>query len=108
LKGLSRIFLTAWSPRFKSISSPHIPYGIVVDVVDNILNFPFRIINIYGPYANRVNFWNRVSNPGVINTQNIILGGDLNFNFSLKGVWGAHPCQDPPESFFLHWLETFI
>jgi len=97
--------ITAWSLRFKAISSSQIPSGIIIDVVDNYLNCPFRIINLYGPYENKINFWNGVTNLGVLNSHNIILGGDLNFTLSLKEVWGAHLHQDPHESFFSHWIE---
>jgi hypothetical protein len=41
---------------------------------------------------------------GLLQAQNVIIGGDLNFTLSLKEVCGRHPRRDPMEGFFIHWI----
>ena len=43
-------------------------------------------MNIYGPYNNRVEFWDYFKNFDISRKENLIIGGDLNFlsqNFSV-------------------------
>jgi hypothetical protein len=75
----------------KSYTTTHTPFGIVVDVVDNQLNLGFKVVNLYGPYAERIPFWENLSDSGVMSFSNIILGVDLHFTTSIIEVWGAHP-----------------
>ena len=42
-------------------------------------------MNIYGPYAERVPFWDGVSNSRILDAPNIILG-NINFTLSIREV----------------------
>jgi hypothetical protein len=42
----------------------------------------------------------------LLQAQNIIVGGDINFMFPLKEFWGRHPRRDLLEGFFMHWIES--
>lgn len=49
-------------------------------------------------------FWEGLSALGVVEASNVIMGGNLNFTFSLREVKGKHPHRDPQEFFFSHWI----
>jgi hypothetical protein len=85
---LWRGLLTAWSPHLKTSFTLSLPLGIVVQVFDSKLNYSFKLLNVYGPYSNRSLFWDVVNELGQLNSEDIILEGDLNFTTSLKKVWG--------------------
>jgi len=54
-----------------------------------------RIVNIYGPFHNKEAFWNHLLNLSIINSDNIILGGDLNFSIGFGESWGTNSEVDP-------------
>jgi hypothetical protein len=54
LLGLSRGFLCPLSPRINPTLSSTLPLGIVIDLEDQMLSKPLRLINLYGPYVDRV------------------------------------------------------
>jgi hypothetical protein len=60
-----------------------------------MVNSSLKICNVYGPYANRIPYWDHLRALDFLNTRDIIMGGDFNFIVSLKEVWGQNPHQDP-------------
>ena len=44
----------------------------------------FSLYNVYGPYLNRKGFWEAFFSLGMLETRNVILGGDLNLTLSQK------------------------
>jgi len=46
-------------------------------------DFVFSMINIYGPYTDRVLFWEDLKSAGVFSDPLLMIGGDLNFTLSL-------------------------
>ena len=46
-----------------------------LDLVDS-----FDVINIYGPYLNRIPFWDTIFNHSLLRGEKLIIGGDLNFS----------------------------
>jgi hypothetical protein len=87
------------------IATPLIIFGMVVDLVDSQLNSRFRLVNLYGLYADRVLFWENLCDYDILYLQNFIIGGDLNFTSSIQEVWGAHPRRDAQEFFLVQWIE---
>lgn len=58
------------------------------------MGMDLRIINIYGPCHNREVFWNHLLNLSITNSDNIILGGDLNFSIGFGESWGENAQVD--------------
>ena len=54
------------------------------------LGVSFTIFNIYGPYLNRIPFWDALLSNHLIRGDSLILGGDLNFSLGQDEVWGTH------------------
>ena len=40
----------------------------------------FNLFNIYGPYQDRIPFWDSLLSNSLIKSDSVILGGDLNFS----------------------------
>jgi hypothetical protein len=62
--------------------------GILLEGVVKDTNLKVKLINYYGPYADRVVFWEDLKRNGIFDEENLILGGDLNFTTSSREVWG--------------------
>ena len=58
------------------------------------------ILNIYGPYLNRVPFWNDLLSKSFISNRKVILGGDLNFSLGCAEVWVPSVMLDYLAPFF--------
>lgn len=61
---------------------------LVVDVISIELSIPFYMINIYGPFHNCEVFWEDLMPTSIVNNDNIIIGGDLNFSLGHVQYWG--------------------
>jgi hypothetical protein len=80
----------------------------VLDLLEFDSCASFRIINLYGAYANIIPFYTDLNNSGFISAQNIIIRGDLNFTLSLEEVWVENPRYDPNKAFSLTELNLII
>lgn len=47
-----------------------------------------RIINVYGPCSDRGTFWRTFLESDLLQVDNIIMGGDLNFSLGFYESWG--------------------
>ena len=59
---------------------------------------PVDILNVYGPYRNRER--------GLLNSPNLILGGDLNLTLRASETWGTKAAIDPLSSHFNLFFES--
>jgi hypothetical protein len=104
-EGLSGGIITGWSLDFMAINSSVHGSTIAVSLkhknMDKILNF----INIYGPYTNRIMFWEDIIHAGVLSKPQSIIRGDFNFTVSLREVWGSNPRPDGQRDFFISLME---
>jgi exonuclease III len=104
--GLSGGLLSAWNPRKANFKAFLTKAGILLEGVVKDTNIKVRLINCYGPYADRVGFWEDLKRIGIFNEENLILGGDLNFTTSSREVWGAKARVDPLQLFFSHLVQN--
>lgn len=81
------------------------PCILGMDIFSSELGLNFRIINVYAPYHNRVEFWNHLLQLSLMNSNNLILGGDLNFTIGHEESWGHHTQLDPLSDYMEHLLE---
>lgn len=59
------------------------------------LGMDLNIVNIYVPCHNREAFWNHLLNLSIINNDDIIMGGDLNFSIGFGESRGGNAKVDP-------------
>jgi len=61
-------------------------------------------LNCYGPYKDKVPFWQLLENNGFLKEDNIIIGGNLRLNLSSGDIWGdraiLYPLSKKNSSFF--------
>jgi hypothetical protein len=94
------------SPNLKALSTSFFPSGILVELEARDLDAFFNFVNLYGPYVDKKPLWESLDSFKVLSTENLILGGELNFTLSLQEVWCAHPHRNPLEYFCAHLLES--
>ena len=62
---------------------------------------------MYSPYKNRENLWVSLSYFGILDINNVILVGDLNFTTSPAEIWGLKENLDLLADFFITLLKIF-
>jgi len=80
----STLFLYGGEPRF-----------LGMDMFSSEMGENFRIIYVYAPYHSRVEFWNHLLQLLLMNSNNLILGGDLKLTILHEGYLGRHTPLDP-------------
>ena len=66
-----------------------------MDLVDT-----FTVVNVYGPYLNRVLFWDKLFNNSLLRGDMMVIGGDFNFSLGQAEVWGPHAHVDLLTDYF--------
>jgi hypothetical protein len=61
---------------------------------------------MYGPYSERIPFWDFVFKIDLLKVDNLILGGDLNFSLGVAEVWGPNARPDHLSAMFSHLLSA--
>lgn len=75
------------------------------DIFSIDLGLTLRIVNIYGPYHQRENFWSHLLGCNLLTLDRIILGGDMNFSLGFRESWGSTAQVDPITNFIKSLLE---
>lgn len=73
--GLSGGLLSAWDPKIFQLSAFTTHLGFLLE--GNIRGFSgvVNFINIYGPYSDRLQFWDSAKSEGLLNCDNLIRVG---------------------------------
>lgn len=64
------------------------------NIYSSELDIELRIINIYGPCHNKEEYWSRLLNSHILQKDNLVLGGDLNFSIGFEKSWGHNAQRD--------------
>lgn len=75
------------------------------DIITSDLGTPLRILNIYGPCHNRNSFWDKLLQSPIMQADQIIVGGDLNFSLGHWESQGPHATPDPLSYYFDKFLD---
>ena len=65
-KGLSGGLLSAWNPLSVKCKAYHTFAGILLQAQVRGMSFPLNILNVYGPYTNRIQFWDKTLCGGLL------------------------------------------
>jgi len=105
VRGRSGGIATGWNTRTVKIEN--------VWGMDSVLGCSFfssdtgeeiTLLNIYGPYQDRIPFWEKVFSLECLKNDSVIIGGDLNFSLGHSEVWGPQARVDILTDFFTHRL----
>eukprot|EP01018_Ginkgo_biloba_P010531 Gb_16175 [translate_table: standard] len=58
-----------------------------VELYSQELGRELLLLNIYGPYSDRISFWESLLNKDFMRRENLIWGGDLNFSLGNLEIW---------------------
>ena len=81
VRGRSGSLAIGWNPcsvKVLNVWGMESVLGIIIKALD--LADTFDVINIYGPYLNRIPFWDTITKHSLFGGENLIIGGDLNFS----------------------------
>ena len=104
--GLSGGLLSSWNPHITQCKAFHSFASILLKDRFKGDDYFFSILNYYGPYTNRVTFWDNVLAGGIFKYPNLILDGDLNFTFSDSDIWGINARMDHMVHYFKYLLDS--
>lgn len=76
-----------------------------MDIFVEDLGRSMTFLNIYGPYMDRVHFWEGLLINSFCDWDKVILGGNLNFSLRAREVWGMRAYLDHLTDFFIHVLD---
>lgn len=62
---------------------------IRIGIFSTEMGMDLCVINVYGPCQGRKVFWNQLLNLSITSTNNLIMGGDLNFSIGFSESWGS-------------------
>jgi hypothetical protein len=71
-----------------------------IDVYSRDTDKVYSVTNIYGPYQDRLPFWDRIFSKSWWNFPNLIVGGDLNFSLGEAEMWGESAQVDELIDYF--------
>ena len=66
-----------------------------------------HILNVYAPYKDRRQFWDRIDVSGLLSIDNLILDGDLNLTLHSFENWGTLHPLDPLEYYFVEIFNNY-
>jgi len=75
-----------------------------VELLSSDLGSSITVINIYGPYVNRIPFWDSILQDPLFGGDSVVVGGDLNFTLGQTEIWGPQAQSDPQAGYFLQKL----
>ena len=104
-RGRSGGLAVGWNNcRVKMINALGSEAVLGVEVCSEELGMSLLVINVYGPYINRVPFWDSLLLNPLVSGDSVVLGGDLNFSLGHSEVWGPHAQADSLAGYFVQKL----
>ena len=85
-KSLSGGLCSTWNPIKGLFNAYHSPAIILLEGRFQGWNQVVKVVNCYGPYSNRKDFWNQRREDGLLLDPTVIIGGDLNLTLSSREI----------------------
>lgn len=88
-KGLLGRIITSWKASYWSLNNSWDMDSVLSMKLVSLITWKvYLLVNVYGPYANWVSFWDGLLSKKLLEHNSLILGGDLNFSLDHAEVWG--------------------
>ena len=104
--GLSGGLLSAWNPQKARCRAFHTCAGLLLEASIRGSPVPLHILNVYGPYRDRVCFWDKALRGGLLNLPGLIIGGDLNLTLHTSEIWGVKALRDSLSDYFISLFDS--
>jgi hypothetical protein len=102
--GMSGGLIMGWGSALKSPLLILLSFTISINLMIKDFGFYFSVLNVYGPYADRIPFWEDLASAGEFIDPLLVVGNDLNFTLSHREIWGESSKLDTQRGFFLSLL----
>jgi len=105
VRGRSGGLATGWntrSIRIENVWGMESVIGCSLSSLD--IGEELTLLNIYGPYQDRIPFWENIFKNDCFKRGPVIIGGDLNFSLGPSEIWGPQARVDTLTDFFTHKL----
>eukprot|EP00253_Pinus_taeda_P027180 PITA_27180 len=80
---------------------------IGLDYFSADLGMDLRMVNIYVTCSQRESFWRHTLQLPLLNSEHVIIGGDLNFSLGFGESWGSEAQIDPITGYMTNLLEQY-
>jgi len=101
VRGRSGGIATGWNPRtVKIVNVWGMDSVLGCSLFSSDIGEEITLLNIYGPYQDRVPFWEKIFNLDLLKNDSVIIGGDLNFSLGHSEIWGPQARVDNLTDFF--------
>jgi hypothetical protein len=92
--------LVSWDPNMFEITLFLCCGGILLTCTCLELNQSVTLLNVYGPFIEKKDLWEKVVVKGLLECKSLILVGDLNLTCEAGDLWGEKVHMDPLSAFF--------
>ena len=92
--------MDSWNPQVVRCKAFVTFAGIVIKDQSRGSPISQNCLNVYASYCDRESFWDFVKLKGLLNLENLLIAGDLNFIVLETEVWGDSSRVDPLERYF--------
>lgn len=93
--GLSGGLAVLWDPRWINAKAYSCLVGILISAHVRGLKCRINILNIYAPFRNKSDYWDRLFASEVFDIDSLLVAGDMNITFSSDEIWGKGKKVDP-------------
>lgn len=69
------------------------------------MGFSLPLLNPYGPYEGKEQFWNNLCALNCLQCENLIIVGDLNLTIHREEIWGPNAREERLANFFVDKFE---
>ena len=105
VRGRSGGLAVGWNNRRVKLNNAWGSEGVLgVEIFSEELGMSLSVVNVYGPYINRVPFWDSLLQNPLVSGDSVVLGGDFNFSLGHNEVWGPHAQVDSLAGYFVQKL----
>lgn len=93
--GLSGGFVVLWNRLWVWAKAFSYSVGILIEGHLHRYQGHIHILNLYGPYKNRMAFWDALFASGIMDLASLIIAGDFKYTVGLDEEWGMSRKIDP-------------
>lgn len=79
---------------------------LCIEVQSMDLGFPLSLLNLYGPYMGREQYWNDLCSFSCLHYENLIIRGNINLTNIWEEIWGYNAREDKVVIFFVDKFEN--
>ena len=100
--GFLRGLITCWNLSITLLSCFNIYSSLCIDILCKGLGIVMIVLNLYGPYEGKQDFWDILLATNCFKVQNLIMGGDLNLILNRGDNWGQNARFNRITYYFCH------